>query len=179
MRFKDMRANAERFARKSFEAGRVKGAKVWGTTDGAERAGTISALASGAWALSFTHLGGFGVVAGGTGIGVAGLAGATVATGGVALAGFGGGYLVYKAGQWVIESRFGDDGSGQDSGASNPGGSPSGGGPSGPDPAGASVGAFPRKPPGNIGTLAESRRFVRQYVLVVRRLSSGFPLSWE
>ena len=174
-----MKANGRRVGQTTFKRGRAAAEKMNKAVKAPEKAGMAGGLIGGASALSFTHLGGFGVVAGGTGIGVAGLTGAAIATGGVALAGFGGAYVAYKAGQWVIESRFGNDGSGQDNGTSDPDGSPSGGGPSGPDLAGAPVGAFPRTPLGDIGALTESRRFVREYVLAVRRASSGFPLSRE
>ena len=177
-----MRAKARKIAENALEVGRETASKAKQTanaafnkTDGAQRAGIAGAFAGGACALSFTHLGGFGVVANGTGIGVAGLTGAAVATGGVALAGFGGGYLVYKAGKWVVESRSGDVGDAPD----DSDGSPSGGGPSGPDLAGASGEAFPRKLLGDISALAETRPFVGEYVLAVSKSSSGFPLSRE
>lgn len=186
MDFQVMQAKARKVAESGLEVGRETASKARQTanaafnkTDGAHRAGIAGTFAGSGWALSFTHLGGFGVVAGGTGIGVAGLTGAAVATGGVALAGFSAGYLGYKAGQWIIESRFGGDGSRQGNGTSGPNGSPSGGGPSGPGLAGAPVGAFPRRPLGDVGAVAESRRFVREYASAVSTSSSGFPLSRE
>lgn len=107
MHFGDFRGRVERVAMGGFEAGRVVGAKVWEATDGAEKVGVLGAVAGGTCALSFTSFGGFGVVAGGTGVGVAGLTGATIATGGAALAGFGAGYLIYKIVEQVGESRSG------------------------------------------------------------------------
>ena len=73
-----------------------------------EGAGVIGGVAAGASVPAFvTGLGGFGVVAGGTGFGVAGLAGAAAATGGAALAGAAGAYLAYKGGSMALETELG------------------------------------------------------------------------
>ena len=175
MNFQRARARAKKAAEKGLEAGRVTASKTKQAankasekTDGAQKAGVAGAVAGGGWALSITSLGGFGVVAGGTGIGVAGLTGAAVATGGVALAGFGGAYLVYKAGEWIVESRSKDDGSASGNEPDDPSGKPFGDGPSGNGPTGAVIGALPRGPLGGLLAFAEARRHVREAILTRR-----------
>ncbi len=171
MNIQGVRAKATRYAEKGLEAGREAASeakraanKAFERTDGAQKACVAGGIAGGGWAFSFTSLGGFGVVAGGTGIGVAGLTGAAVATSGVALAGFGGAYLLYKAGERVAEFRTRDDGNASGSDVDDSDGSPSGDGPIGTGPAGAAIGAFPRRPLGGLMALAEARRVFRDAI---------------
>ncbi len=73
----------------------------------AEKAGLLGGISGGALAAVFTSGGGFGIAAGGTAIGVAGLTGAAVATGGTALAGGAALYLAYKGGSMALETQAG------------------------------------------------------------------------
>ncbi|MCY3637595.1 MAG: hypothetical protein OXG80_00695, partial [Chloroflexi bacterium] len=73
----------------------------------AEKAGLVGSVAAAIASLSFTGLGGFGIAAGGTAVGVAGLTGAAVATGGTALAGGAALYLAYKGGSMALETEIG------------------------------------------------------------------------
>ncbi len=179
MNYRDAYARVNRFAEKVHETGGELTSKARQATSGAERLGSLGAVLGIGVSFAKTSFGGVGIAAGGTAFGLAGPLGATAAAATVGAAGFGGGYVAYKVGKRVIKSRFGDDGSKQDDRTSDPDGSPSGGGPSGPGLAGAPVGAFPRRPVGDVGAFAEARRFVREYALAVRRSGSGFPLSRE
>lgn len=73
----------------------------------AEKAGLLGGLSGGALAALFTSGGGFGIAAGGTAVGIAGLTGAAVATGGTALAGGAALYLLYKGGSMAYETEVG------------------------------------------------------------------------
>ena len=73
----------------------------------AEKAGLVGSVTAAIASLSFTGLGGFGIAAGGTAVGVAGLTGAAVATGGTALAGGAALYLAYKGGSMALETEVG------------------------------------------------------------------------
>ena len=81
--------------------------QVGNRANSAEGAGVLGAVTGAAASLSFTGLGGFGVVGGGSAIGLGGLAGAGVATGGVGLAGAAALYLAYKGGAAALESELG------------------------------------------------------------------------
>ena len=75
--------------------------------EGGKVAAGAGALAGAIASLSTTGLGGFGVVAGGTGMGIAGATGAAVASGGVALAGGAALYLVYRGGSAALSTDAG------------------------------------------------------------------------
>ena len=74
---------------------------------GDKTAAGTGALAGAIAALKVTGLGGFGVVAGGSAAGVAGVTGAAVATGGAALAGGAALFLAYRGGARALRTDAG------------------------------------------------------------------------